>query len=285
VVPVSEFERQMDGSLPSAVEDVCESSAGAVKAIAALGLATRDPAWVENPATGDRLFVDASGEVSGRVASRVRHDAASSIEGLVAAVEANSETAAEFYIGDKSVVAVCDADGECAHRVVLPLVEDQRWSEIPALLSVSQKDLARSLRTTFRESHHPADLLEIIRAVTFRAQSESGGEVGRGKESVKGSVVREVTAAAALPTTVLLRTCVYECLAVADWDGVELICTLETDLVAELFEIEPVTGVVAAARAAAQSEVANRIRAAWLSKGAAGQRMVVIPGVTPDLHG
>ena len=277
-----EVERVMDDGLPSEAAGIGEDSAGSVNAIAALALASRIPAWVTNPATGDRFFVGGDGAiVPSVIAEKIREDPVDTIEALVsaAALRAGEHGRCEVFVGKAEVVAVCDPDGQSACRVVLGLGVVDSFSRIGALREVDQKSLVKGLRTIWRDSYSPDDLVETIREVTFRVEQESGGEVARGRESVKGSVSREVRAVNVLPPTIGLRTPVYECLAIGGWYGSVVTCTLDTDLESEKFEVVPAPGEMLRVRAAALNEIGSSIRSLWPSEHESPTLDLVVGGM------
>jgi len=128
--------------------------------------------------------------------------------------------------------------------------------------ALTQPELIRELRTTFRDSLAQAgELVEILRRVNFRATATTEGEVGHGKASLGKTIAGEVTGTKAIPEYVTFNFPIY---ANACFRSIRtsVECALDPDPASGTFRVIPLPGELEIALDAAVTAVGLQIREA-----------------------
>lgn len=154
--------------------------------------------------------------------------------------ESHSGTA-EVWFSREKVVCVLDRS-DARESVTLALEFSPQLRELQRLeqnpRAMDQRSAVYLLRTTFRRCLGRAgDLLNVLRAVRFNAQSAGEGVVQHGKSSIGKTLAQEITGAGNLPEYVVLEVPVFTNASLAAPFPVE--CALEPDAATQTFKIVP----------------------------------------------
>ncbi|WP_439624128.1 hypothetical protein [Gemmata sp.] len=169
---------------------------------------------------------------------------------------------AEVWYSPTEIVAVVGKDHP--GTVKLALVASDQYKRLADLKAqkpaMTQMDLIRDLRTTFRDSLALCgDLVESLRKVNFRATATTQGEVGHGKASLGKEITGEVTGLKAIPEYVTFEFPAYANPSFRSvWCRVE--CALEPDPTNGCFRLLPLPGQLEVAAENALSFLADELK-------------------------
>lgn len=153
------------------------------------------------------------------------------------AIDRFSAHAAAIFVDANRVVCHLDDSGDARYSIGFSLVQAD-WFErflVNAHPWVSQADLLRLLRTTLVDAVQPP-LVPLVRAVEWRAKSESRAANDRGAESLGRSVERAVSTVDKLPEFVDVTIKPWKNLMITS----DARCVLEIDVNGEKFRLTPI---------------------------------------------
>lgn len=166
----------------------------------------------------------------------------------------------EIWYGPDHVTALL---GERNGTVTLPLAYSDQFNRLSHLKAhrppLTQAEIVRELRTTFRDALGPAgNLVEVLRRVRFNATATTEGEVGHGRASLGKQIAGEVTGTAAIPEYVTLTFPVYAtpCFRVIQ---AHVECALEPDPGTGTFKLIPLPGELESAVEYATQRICEEI--------------------------
>lgn len=214
----------------------------------------------------DRILIEHTpGDVKGFDVPRGPvKDGASTIAGLCQQINDIGEDPGVclVFVGNDKIRVVFDEDRRDSIEMALPWSEPfAALSKPEALTGLPQKDLVWLLRTTFRGTFAPAELLPTVRTIKFTAAGQSDSDIQHGRESMGKALQQEVVGAGTLPEEVQFTVPVFADLVhESNFFSASVLCALDIDLERQRFTLKPLPDELAVARRQANVWVCERIR-------------------------
>ncbi len=237
--------------------------------LTALGAKAETPTIITAPSEPSHVYYlrDAAGVKRVEAEPPPDKHQAFSLDAIIGMAESCVLSGSIWY-GPEGVVLRLDDTGRNTIDLVTklsdPFVQLQQWRQNKP--SLTQADLIRSLRITFRECLSPAgEILAVLKRVKFNASQSSDSEISNGKFSVGKSLTAEVTGTGTLPEYLKLLIPVW---ANPCFRAVRTVveCALEADAATATFRVIPLPGQLEEAIDYATSmvgrDLANRLEAA-----------------------
>jgi hypothetical protein len=189
---------------------------------------------------------------------------AHSLQAVVAiAKEAQAANFASVWYGADHVTALFGEDLRNRVRLGLahsePFLQLHAWRTTKAALT--QVELVRSLRTTFRDALAQAgELVNVLKRVNFTATAATQGEVGHGRASLGKQIAGEVTGTGVIPEYVTFNFPVFANACLRALRG-SVECALEPDAATGTFRVIPLPGQLELAAESALAALGEQLRA------------------------
>lgn len=185
----------------------------------------------------------------------VRGHTAASIDTVVfKAADTTAESQAEIWCDRDGVTLLLDGNRRDTVHFGLNLSEQIEKLKSMASLSLSQKDIIFTLRTTFADSLGNSELVPILRNVKFNLNQSGHSDLSQGKSSVGKEITAEVTFTKALPEYVTFFVPVF---SQANMQQVRenVRCALEPDPTTSTFKLVALPGQIEKAIGSGENQV------------------------------
>lgn len=214
------------------------------------------------PTDGRSLAYEQNGEIKFfAVPAPLRDHNVASVADLIEAAK-RWDTDPVVWIGDGKITLVID-DKDRRELVSLSLYMTGLFDLLsnyssPSMGRVSQQQLVGLLRRELRDAAGAAEMLAAVKSIKFRTQEQGDSTINHGNESMGLSIEREVTGAAEIPDTLVVRTPVHNNPGELEF-SYPIAIDVEIDVQAKLFVLRTVADDVDRVVNQAMNDIRTRI--------------------------